>query len=91
MRRNQIENKKSCGNMTNQCQMCLMPESKDDGVREREDFCSYCYKGGKIQFSGTREEFQDMVYNKMRKQGINPIMARFYTWTIRFAPYWKGR
>ena len=72
-----------------QCRLCLMPKDYDDGMREREDYCSYCYKNGKVCFEGTREEFQDMVYKKMRGRGISHIKAKFFTWMIRFAPYWQ--
>ncbi|MDI9325414.1 MAG: zinc ribbon domain-containing protein [Alphaproteobacteria bacterium] len=82
--------KKEC-KKTNMCQMCLMPEEKDTGVRERADFCSYCFKHGKILFKGTRKEFQTMVYKQMRTDGVSWIMAHVYAWMIRFAPYWRGK
>ena len=72
------------------CESCLMPFEKDTGVRESDKYCSLCFKNGKLCYEGTDlKEFQKMCYESMRKNGINPLTARFYTWMIRFAPRWK--
>lgn len=72
------------------CESCLMPFSKDEGIRESSNYCSYCFKNGKLCYEGNNlKEFQKVVYQSMRNRGINPILAAFYTWMIRFAPRWK--
>lgn len=72
------------------CESCLMPFSKDPGVRENPNYCSYCFKDGKLCYEGNDiKEFQKVVYQSMRQHGTNPILATFYTWMIRFAPRWK--
>lgn len=81
-----MENKKTC----TACESCLMPFAKDPGHREHEKYCSYCFKDGKLQYEGNDlKEFQKVVYQAMRNRGMNPILATFYTWMIRFAPRWK--
>jgi hypothetical protein len=72
------------------CESCLMPFSKDTGVRENDKYCSLCFKNGKLCYEGNDlKEFQAICYKSMREQGINPIAAKFYTLMIRFAPRWK--
>lgn len=72
------------------CESCLMPFSKDPGVRENERYCSLCFKNGKLCYEGTDlKEFQNVCYKSMRERGINPITATLYTFMIRFAPRWK--
>lgn len=66
-----------------------MPFSKDPGVRQNPDYCSYCQTDGKFTFEGTRKEFQAMCYKQMRKDGMGALKAKFFTWCIRFAPQWK--
>lgn len=75
----------------NQCQSCLMPFSKDPGIREDSRYCSYCFKEGKLCYEGDLKGFQKIVYKAMRDKGINPISATFYTWMIRFAPRWSKK
>ncbi len=76
--------------MKNSCESCLMPFNKDAGVRENPKYCSKCFKDGKLCYEGTDlKEFQARAYASMRAQGINPLLARFYAWMIRFAPRWK--
>jgi hypothetical protein len=36
-------------------------------------------------------EFKKRAYESMRSKGINPILAKFYTWMIGFAPRWKKK
>ncbi len=81
-----MEQNKKC----NACQSCLMPFSKDTGVRESDIYCSLCYKDGKLCYEGTDlKEFQKVCYESMRKHGTPYVLAKFYTWMIRFAPRWK--
>lgn len=71
------------------CQSCLMPLAKDPGVREKPEYCSYCYKDGKFCYEGDLKGFQKVCYEGMRKQGMNPIVAKFFSCMVRFAPRWK--
>lgn len=72
------------------CESCLMPLSKDLGKRESEHYCSYCFQNGAFTYAGNDvKEFQKKSYEAMRAHGINPLLARFYTFMIRFAPRWK--
>ncbi len=68
----------------------MMPFGKDPGQRESDRYCSLCYKDGRLCYEGTNlKEFQKVCYESMRKRGINPLAAKFYTFMIRFAPRWK--
>ena len=79
-------NNKEC----TKCESCLMPFSKDPGVRESDRYCSYCFKDGKLCYQGTDvKEFQKVCYENMRKNGIGYLPAKFYTSVIKFAPRWK--
>ena len=72
------------------CESCLMPFDKDPGVRESDTYCSLCFKDGKLCYeSDDLKKFQRVAYVSMRKRGINPITAKFFTWMIAFAPRWK--
>lgn len=72
------------------CESCLMPLSKDTGKRESEKYCSYCFQNGAFTCPGNDvKEFQRKSYEAMRAHGVNPLLARFYTFMIRFAPRWK--
>jgi hypothetical protein len=74
-----------------------MPFDKDPGVRESDKYCSLCFKNGKLCFKNGKlcfegddlKEFQKVCYKSMKDRGMNPILASFYTWCIRFAPRWK--
>ena len=73
------------------CESCMMPFEKDTGIREDPRYCSLCYQNGRLQYEGgDLKEFQQMVYESMRKNGTNALLAKFYTWMIRFAPRWKN-
>lgn len=81
------QNKKCPG-----CQSCLMPFSKDTGVRESDIYCSLCYKDGKLCYEGNDlKEFQKVVYENMRKNGLGWFKSKMYTYMIRFAPRWKNK
>lgn len=72
------------------CKSCLMPFTKDTGTRENPDYCSLCFKDGKLCYEGNNlKEFQKICYENMRKSGTNIILAKLYTHMIRFAPRWK--
>lgn len=72
------------------CESCFMPFSKDPGQRESEQYCSYCFKNGKLTYEGNDvKEFKKASYEAMRAKGMNPVMAKIFTWMIGFAPRWK--
>ena len=73
------------------CQSCLMPFSKDPGVREDARYCSYCFKNGKLCYEGNLQGFQKVCYEAMVKNGMNKIKAKFFAWLIKFAPRWKSQ
>ncbi len=74
------------------CESCLMPFSKDPGKRESEKYCSYCFKNGELCYKGSDlGEFQKVCYESMTARGANKLLAKFYTFMIRFAPRWKKR
>ncbi len=86
----QTTNEKTC--TKGSCAACMMPFSKDRGNRENPAYCSYCFNNGKLNVEGyTLQQFQDMCYSMMRKNGTPWILAKFYTFMIRFAPYWKNK
>jgi hypothetical protein len=69
-----------------------MPFHKDPGTRENEQYCSLCFANGKLSYEGTDlKAFQHMCYKSMRSRGTNPLLARFFTFMIRFAPRWKNK
>lgn len=72
------------------CHSCLMPFNKDKGVREHEDYCSLCFNNGKLCYEGNDvKEFQKVCYESMRKAGKGKLIAKLYTYMIKFAPRWK--
>lgn len=78
--------------MKKSCESCLMPFAKDLGPRESDRYCSYCFRDGSLTYTGTdRKEFQRLSYEGMIKNGMHPLTARFFAWTIRFAPRWRGK
>lgn len=72
------------------CESCLMPFDKDPGIRESDKYCSLCFKNGKLCYEGNNlKEFQKVAYESMRGRGTNYILAKFFTYMIRYAPRWK--
>ena len=72
------------------CESCLMPFSKDVGVRESDKYCSLCFKNGKLCYEGNdSKEFRRIAYESMIDRGTNKFLAKLYTFMIRFAPRWK--
>jgi hypothetical protein len=69
-----------------------MPFSKDPGKRESDKYCSYCFQNGKLNAEGASlEDFKKRCYEGMIKNGTNKYLAKFFTWTIQFAPYWRNK
>jgi len=69
-----------------------MPFAKDPGKRESDIYCSLCFQNGKLCYEGNDlKKFQKAAYEGMRKRGINPLLAKIYTYSIRFAPRWKTK
>lgn len=78
--------KKEC----TKCESCMMPFSKDTGVRESDRYCSNCYKNGKLCYEGNDlKEFQKLAFENMRRKGYLWPVAKIFAWSIRFAPRWK--
>lgn len=72
------------------CVSCLMPFVKDTGVREHPEYCSLCFKDGKLCYEGNDlKEFQRVCKESMLKRGIHPLKAWLFTAMIAFAPRWK--
>jgi hypothetical protein len=66
-----------------------MPFSKDPGKRENPDYCTYCFRDGKLCYEGDFKGFQKICRDAMLKQGMNPLAVMFFVWSMRFAPRWK--
>jgi hypothetical protein len=75
--------------MKDACESCLMPFSKDPGRRENDQYCSYCFKGGKLCYEGDLKGFQKVCYEGMLERGMSPLKAKFFAFLVRFAPRWK--
>ena len=74
------------------CESCMMPFSKDPGIRESEKYCSYCFKDGKLCYEGNDLKiFQKASYDELVEKGTNKYKAKFFTFLIRFAPRWKNK
>ena len=74
------------------CQCCLMPLTADPGTGASERYCSLCFQDGRLNADGASlREFQRRAYLGMRQRGVNPVTARFFTFMVRFAPYWRAR
>ena len=74
------------------CESCLMPFSKDTGVRESDKYCSLCLKNGKLCYEGNDlKKFQKICYDNMVRGGMNKFRAKVLSWSIRFAPRWKNK
>ncbi len=72
------------------CQSCMMPLAKDPGKSGSNIYCSYCFKNGELCYKGTDlKEFQKISYQGMIQNGMNPWLARVFTFFIRFAPRWR--
>ena len=78
--------------MGKSCERCLMPFKKDTGKRESDLYCSYCFTNGAFVYLGNDlAEFQKYCYEAMIHRGINKYLAKIYTFTISFAPYWRRK
>lgn len=84
--------------MSNRCQSCGMPLSKDEmGGGTNSDgsistlYCSYCYKDGNFvhpDFSAT--EMQDFCMEQLSKRGMPRFMAWIFTRGIPKLDRWKN-
>ena len=73
------------------CECCFMPLANDKS-RTSEKYCSYCFKDNKLLADEmTLSEFQKVSYDGMRQAGFWLITAWFFSFLIRFAPYWRSR
>jgi hypothetical protein len=54
-------------NQNESCESCMMPFSKDTGVRESDRYCSYCFKDGKLCYEGT----DDLIDSWVLKESQN--------------------
>jgi hypothetical protein len=79
------------------CESCLMPLGKNledagteaDGTKSTK-YCKYCYQRGKLCYEGDDlKDFQRVAYENMIKMGMWWPKAKFFAWTIKFAPRWK--
>jgi len=74
------------------CECCLMPFAADPGQRTSPKYCSLCFGDGRLNAEGVAlRDFQRVSYQGMRKRGVNALQARLFTFSIRFAPYWRSR
>lgn len=69
-----------------------MPFTQDPNAKTREhvDYCSYCYVDGNFSYKGDDvKEFKQIIKKEMVKNGVNPVMARVFSFMAGFAPRWK--
>jgi hypothetical protein len=71
------------------CESCFMPLSKDPKDSGSLNYCSYCFKDGKLTYEGDLKGFQKLSYEGMVENGMCKIKAKFFAWMIKFAPRWK--
>lgn len=72
------------------CESCMMPLAKDPGKSGSSKYCSYCFKDGKLCYQGNDlKEFQKICYQGMLQNGTNPLLAKVFTFMVRFAPRWR--
>ena len=84
--------------MSTHCESCRMPMSKDpqgggtnaDGTKS-EIYCSYCYANGDFLFKGTVEEFQEHCRKAMIGNGMNKLVAWFFSRGMKSLPRWKNQ
>lgn len=72
----------------------MMPLDEAHGQMNREDerYCNLCFKDGKLCYEGNDlREFQRLAYESMVKHGTGMLKAKFFAWTIRFAPRWRRK
>lgn len=74
------------------CESCLMPFTKDPlgEKRESEQYCSYCYRNGKLCYEGTDvKEFKREMVKAIVARGESKIKAHFFAFMAGFASRWK--
>ena len=82
------------------CQCCAMPMATDelhgtnaDGSRN-EDYCTYCYADGKIQFDVTMDEMVEACVPHLTKADPNMTEAAARKYMSDILPtlkYWKEK
>lgn len=76
------------------CQSCLMPFKSDPmgAKREHENYCSYCFSGGKLTYPGNdKKEFKKQMVKQMVAKGDSKLRAKFFAFMAGFAPRWKNK
>ncbi|HMQ11791.1 MAG TPA: zinc ribbon domain-containing protein [Oligoflexia bacterium] len=74
------------------CACCFMPLKQDLKESGSDIYCSYCYVDGRLLAEGmTLKEFKEKAYQGMLLKNMNKYKAKFFSWMIGFAPYWKTR
>ena len=79
-------------NIKGSCESCMMPFSKDTGVRESEKYCSYCFNNGKLCYEGNDvREFKKAMVREIVARGEPAWKAKLFAFMAGFAPRWKGQ
>lgn len=76
------------------CESCMMPFSKDPMGENRESrqYCSYCFKNGKLCYEGDDvKEFKREMIKAITARGESKIKAHFFAWMAGFAPRWNKK
>ena len=77
-------------NVNGSCESCMMPFSKDTGIREHEKYCSYCFNNGKLCYEGTDvKEFKKAMIDAIVARGEPLWKAKIFAFMAGFAPRWK--
>lgn len=78
--------------MKETCDMCLVVLEAEHAEREREEYCNFCFQGGRLVYKQDDiHTFRQRYFEKMYAEGSNEFVARFHTLLIGFSPYWKAR
>ena len=74
------------------CESCLMPFKKDPKGSKRESakYCSYCFKNGKLVYSGNDVKvFKKKMIEAIVNRGESKLKAHLFAFMAGFAPRWK--
>ena len=88
----QKDSDNSAKSLNGMCQCCMMPFKKDPkgSDREHNDYCSYCYENGKLNYQDDDvKEFKKAMVEAMVKRGEPKFKAKFFAFMAGFAPRWK--
>lgn len=78
-------------NNAGSCESCMMPFSKDTGMRENERYCSYCFTNGKLCYEGSDVKgFKKAMVDAMVARGESRFKAKLCAFMAGFAPRWRG-